>query len=167
MPSGSRIELSRVARESAQPFEVVMAPLYPGLVRRLVLVLGSREDAEDVAQDAYERAYRAWSKFDGRDPRAWLHTIALRLAFNQLERRRVLGRIIARSAAVEWTDDVDPDLLSALNSLEPRTRACLLLNCLDGYSVKEIAAILREPPGTVSSRLSRARATLRVALRTS
>jgi len=46
------------------------------------LVLGVREEAEDVAQDAYERAYRSWDGFDGRDPRAWLYTIGLRLAFN-------------------------------------------------------------------------------------
>ena len=141
-----------------------MAPLYPALVRRLVLVLGVREDAEDIAQEAYERAFRAWAAFDGRDPRAWLYTIALRLAFNQLKRRRRWAAILDRSPHQAWTDHVDPDLWAALNHLEPRARATLLLNALDGYTFAEIGAMLGEPEGTVSSRLSRSRATFRATL---
>ena len=146
-------------------FAITMAPLYSGLVRRLVLVLGVREEAEDVAQDAYERAYRSWDGFDGRDPRAWLYTIGLRLAFNQLKRRHRWAAILVRSTSQAWRDDVDPDLWSALKAMEPRARATLLLNTLDGYTLAEIAAMLGEPEGTVSSRLSRARLTLREALR--
>ena len=146
-------------------FAITMAPLYSGLVRRLVLVLGVREEAEDVAQDAYERAYRSWDGFDGRDPRAWLYTIGLRLAFNQLKRRHRWAAILVRSTSQAWRDDVDPDLWSALKAMEPRARATLLLNTLDGYTLAEIAAMLGEPEGTVSSRLSRARLALREALR--
>lgn len=165
MSGNAGVGRTEVARESAKAFVDVMPPLYPGLVRRLVLVVGDREDAEDLAQDAYERAYRAWPRFDGRDPRAWLYTIALRLAFNHLDRRRRWGRIVSRSAPHEsWTDDSDPDLLSALNSLETRVRACLLLHSVDGYTVGEIAEMLGEPIGTVSSRLSRGRAALKAAL---
>jgi RNA polymerase sigma-70 factor (ECF subfamily) len=164
MSGDATTDQPNVVRLPAKPFADIMSPLYSGLVRRLVLVLGNREDAEDVAQDAYERAYRSWSKFDGRDPRAWLYTIALRLAFNQLERRRNLGRIISRSTRREWTDAVDPDLLSALNSLQPRVRVCILLHSVDGFTVGEIADIFGEPIGTVSSRLSRAKAGLKAAL---
>jgi RNA polymerase sigma-70 factor (ECF subfamily) len=138
--------------------------LYPALVRRLVLVLGVREDAEDIAQEAYERAFRAWDRFDGREPRAWLYTIALRLAFNHLKRRRRWAAVLDRSPRQAWTDQVDPDLWSALGNLDPRARATLLLNTLDGYTLAEIAAMLDEPEGTVSSRLSRARAALRTTL---
>ncbi len=141
-----------------------MAPLYPALVRRLVLVLGVREDAEDIAQEAYERAFRTWHRFDGRDPRAWLYTIALRLAFNQLKRRRRLMAILDRSIHQAWTDTVDPDLWSALEAIDPRSRATLLLNTIDGYTLAEISTMLGEPEGTVSSRLSRARAALRRSL---
>ena len=152
------------AQEAVAAFEVSMAPLYPALVRRLVLVLGVREDAEDIAQEAYERAFRAWAAFDGRDPRAWLYTIALRLAFNQLKRRRRWAAILDRSPRQAWTDQVDPDLWSALRDMDPRARATLLLNALDGYTLAEIAVMLDEPEGTVSSRLSRSRATLRATL---
>jgi RNA polymerase sigma-70 factor (ECF subfamily) len=141
-----------------------MAPLYPALVRRLVVVLGIREDAEDIAQEAYERAFRAWSTFDGRDERAWLYTIALRLAFNQLKRRRRWAAFLDSSPSEAWSDLVDPDLWSALSAIDPRARATLLLNTLDGYTLAEIAAMLAEPEGTVSSRLSRARASLRKSL---
>ena len=61
---------------------------YPGLVQRLTLVLHDAEEAKDVAQETYMRAFRAWERFDGSDVRAWLHTIGLRLAFNHLSRRR-------------------------------------------------------------------------------
>jgi RNA polymerase sigma-70 factor (ECF subfamily) len=152
------------AELAATAFEAAMAPLYPALVRRLVLVLGVREDAEDVAQAAYERAFRAWRAFDGRDPRAWLYTIALRLAFNELKRRRRWAAILDRAPRQAWTDEVDPDLWSALKDMDPRARATLLLNALDGYTLAEIAAMLDEPEGTVSSRLSRSRATLRATL---
>ena len=145
-------------------FAGAMGPLYPGLVRRLVLVLGNREDAEDIAQEAYERAFRSWKTFDGREPRAWLHTIALRLAFNQLTRRRRWGAILDRAPRQVWSDPVDPDLWTALGAIDPRARATLLLNTLDGYTLAEIAAMLAEPEGTVSSRLSRARASLRKSL---
>jgi RNA polymerase sigma-70 factor (ECF subfamily) len=145
-------------------FEAAVAPLYPALVRRLVLVLGVREDAEDIAQEAYERAFRGWKGFDGRDPRAWLYTIALRLAFNQLKRRRRWAAILERSPRAEWIDPIDPDLWSALSNIVPRARATLLLNALDGYTLAEIAVMLGEPEGTVSSRVSRARAVLRAAL---
>jgi RNA polymerase sigma-70 factor, ECF subfamily len=152
------------AELTATAFEAAMAPLYPALVRRLVLVLGVREDAEDVAQAAYERAFRAWRAFDGRDPRAWLYTIALRLAFNELKRRRRWAGILDRAPRQAWNDKVDPDLWSALKDMDPRARATLLLNALDGYTLAEIAAMLDEPEGTVSSRLSRSRATLRATL---
>jgi DNA-directed RNA polymerase specialized sigma24 family protein len=48
--------------------------------------------------------------------------------------------------------------------MDPRARATLLLNALDGYTLAEIAVMLDEPEGTVSSRLSRSRATLRATL---
>jgi DNA-directed RNA polymerase specialized sigma24 family protein len=56
---------------------------------------------------------------------------------------------------------VDPDLWAAIGRLEPRVRACLLANVLDGYTQREIAAMLVVPWGTVASWLSRARASLR------
>ncbi len=152
----------------ADAFEAAARPHYAPLVRRLTLVLGDQHDAEDVAQDAYLRAFRAWDRFDGADVRAWLYTIALRLAFNEVRRRRRwLGILGGRAGATEpapWTDRSDPDLWAALGELDGRTRAALLLNAVDGYTQREIAAMLGVPEGTVASWLSRGRSALRAKL---
>ena len=150
-------------------FEAAVRPHYAPLVRRLVVVLGDEHDAEDVAQDAYLRAFRSWDRFDGSDVRAWLYTIALRLAFNQLRRRRrwlgiLDGGRLRRGEPQPWTDPSDPDLWDALRGLDGRTRAALLLNVLDGYTHREIAAMLEVPEGTVASWISRGRAALRAEL---
>jgi DNA-directed RNA polymerase specialized sigma24 family protein len=54
----------------ADGFTDAVTPHYPGLVRRLTLFLDDRAAAEELAQEAYLRAYRAWDRFDGRDVRA-------------------------------------------------------------------------------------------------
>jgi RNA polymerase sigma-70 factor (ECF subfamily) len=145
----------------ADAFEVAVRPHYANLVRRLVLVLGDERDAEDVAQDAYLRAYRSWGRFDGTEVRAWLYTIALRLAFNHLRGRRRWLAAISRIEPKPWSDPSDPDLWTALHTLDSRTRSALLLNVVDGYTQAEVARILSVPEGTVASWISRGRATLR------
>jgi len=159
----------RAHRTDPAAFEAAVRPHYANLVRRLVVVLGSEADAEDIAQDAYLRAFRSWDRFDGTDVRAWLYTIALRLAFNQLRRHRrwlVAMRHLAdrQAAREEWSDSLDPDLWTALSRLDVRTRSALLLNVVDGYTQREIAAMLGVAEGTVASWLSRGRASLRADL---
>ncbi len=146
-------------------FEPAVAPWYGPLLRRLVLVLGNEHDAEDVAQETYLRACREWHRFDGHDVRAWLYTVGLHLAFDHLRRRRRWSiRLVQRPADGAYHDDIDPDLWAAVARLEPKVRAALLANVLDGYSQREIASMLGVPEGTVASWLSRARASLREAL---
>ncbi len=132
-------------RDDPDAFEAAVRPYYASLVRRLVLVLGSEHDAEDVAQEAYLRAFRSWERFDGTDVRAWLYTIALRLAFNERRRRRRWLGVVARVEPPPWRDGSDPDLAAALGRLDPRTRSALLLNVVDGYTQREIAAMLAVP----------------------
>lgn len=152
------------SRHDPDAFEAAVRPHYAPLMRRLVVVLGDEQDAEDVAQDAYLRAFRSWERFDGADVRAWLYTIALRLAFNQVRRRRRWLGILGRAEPAPWTDRSDPDLWDALRRLDGRTRAALLLNVLDGYTHREIALMLDVPEGTVASWISRGRAVLRTEL---
>jgi RNA polymerase sigma-70 factor, ECF subfamily len=141
-------------------FEEVVAPLFPALHQRLTVVLRDPGEAEDVAQEAYLRAYRSWDRFDGSDARAWLYTIGLRLAFNELRRRRrwVFGH---RSESDVFQPSVDPDLWAAIAALEPRHRAALVLHVVDGYTQSEVGEMLNVPPGTVGSWISRAKARLR------
>jgi RNA polymerase sigma-70 factor, ECF subfamily len=149
------------SRGDHDAFEAAVRPHYANLVRRLVLVLGDERDAEDVAQEAYLKAYRSWERFDGIDVRAWLYTIALRLAFNHLRGRSRWLAAIGRIEPKPWTDPSDPDLWAALRGLDARTRTALLLNVVDGYTQAEIARMLSVPEGTVASWISRGRAILR------
>jgi RNA polymerase sigma-70 factor (ECF subfamily) len=159
--AAARADRAAVARDAQDAFEAAVRPHYANLVRRLVLVLGDPDDAEDVAQDAYLKAYRSWDRFDGVDVRAWLYTIALRLAFNQLRGRRRWLAAIGRIEPRTWADPADPDLSAALGTLDARTRSALLLNLVDGYTQAEIARMLSVPEGTVASWISRGRAALR------
>jgi RNA polymerase sigma-70 factor (ECF subfamily) len=135
---------------------------YSGLVQRLTLVLHDAEEARDVAQEAYLRAFRAWDRFDGADARAWLHTIGLRLAFNALRRRRLwqAWRTSQPTDAL-WVQPEHLDLWHALDRLRPEQRAALLLNVMDGYTQAEIAQILASPEGTVAGWVAGAKAQLR------
>jgi RNA polymerase sigma-70 factor (ECF subfamily) len=151
------------ARSRADDFTQAVEPHYPGLVRRLTAVVGDLNAGEDLAQETYLRAYRAWSRFDGRDVRGWLYTIGLRLAFNELRSRK---RLVALREEDEptWAMRSEPDLWVALAQLEPQQRAALVLSALDGYTHAEIAAMLGVQTGTVSSWLSRSKERLRALL---
>ena len=159
--AAARQDRTAASRDDRDAFETAVRPHYANLVRRLVLVLGDPQDAEDVAQDAYLKAFRSWDQFDGVDVRAWLYTIALRLAFNQLRGRRRLLAALGRIEPRAWSDPSDPDLAAALGTLDVRTRSALLLNVVDGYTQAEIARMLSVPEGTVASWISRGRAILR------
>jgi RNA polymerase sigma-70 factor, ECF subfamily len=145
--------------------EAELVAAYPLLARRLTLVLRDAHEAEDVAQAAFARALEQRHRFRTGDVRAWLYTIALRLAFNELRRRR---RVVALAAVEidepEWAMQSEPDLWTALSELDEHQRGALVLNVLDGYTHAEIAQILGVRPGTVSSWISRGKDRLRVLL---
>jgi RNA polymerase sigma-70 factor (ECF subfamily) len=159
----AQLSAGTIGRDEA--FVTAVAEHYPGLVRRLTAVLDDREAAQDLAQEAYLRAYRAWDRFDGADVRAWLYTIGLRLAFNERRRRIRWGRLLGRSSpAANWVAPADRELHDALTGLRPEHRAALLLTIVDGYTQAEVAAMLEVAPGTVASWVSRAKGRLREAL---
>jgi RNA polymerase sigma-70 factor (ECF subfamily) len=152
-------------RDAAAEFEAAVNQHYAGLVRRLTLVVGDGEAGQELAQETYLRAYRAWDRFDGTDARAWLHTIGLRLAFNERKRRGRFAAIFGRRQETEpWSDPHDPALGEALRGMRAEHRAALLMNAIDGYTQAEIASLMGVPAGTVASWLSRAKAQLREAL---
>jgi RNA polymerase sigma-70 factor, ECF subfamily len=108
-------------------------------------ILQSREDAEDAVQDAYVRAFRAFDRFTGAGPRAWLLAIVRNVAYSALEARKQEGQQI---------------LLDALTRLPPIHRDILVLPEMEGLSYAEISQITGTAIGTVMSRVSRARAEL-------
>ncbi len=147
-------------------FEDAVDLHYPGLVRRLTVVVGGDVEAgRDLAQETYTRAYKAWDRFDGTDVRAWLHTIGLRLAFNERDRRLRWRHLMGGSVkSATWVAPEDRGLHEAMSGLRREHRAALLLTVVDGYTQAEVAAMLEVAPGTVASWVSRAKAQMREAL---
>jgi RNA polymerase sigma-70 factor (ECF subfamily) len=136
------------------------------LVRRLALVSGDAEEASDLAQETFVRALEHWPLPDPVEPGRWLATVGLRLAIDERRRRRRWGFLPIRESDAPWAQTVDPDLWRALQALDRRTRAAIVMTTLDGYTQDEVAGIFGVPRGTVASWISRGRARLRSTLET-
>ena len=145
-------------------------------------------DAEDLVQETYLKAYRAFNTFqEGTNLKAWLYKILTNTFINSYRSRkrrpeqselddvedlylyRRLGGLEAaaagRSAEEEVLDKVtDAEVKDALESLPEQFRLAVLLADVEGFSYKEIAGILDVPIGTVMSRLHRGRKALQKAL---
>jgi len=133
--------------------------------RAAYAITGRRELADDVAQDAFERAFAALSRFDERRPFApWLHRIVANRCLDLLRAERRL----AGDAELERLEARDPgggdtELLEAVAGLSLQRRVVVVLRYGLGYPPAAIASILDLPVGTVHSRLARALDDLRVA----
>jgi RNA polymerase sigma-70 factor (ECF subfamily) len=142
-------------------------------------LMRNEQDAHDVAQEAYLRAFRFFPGFRGGDPRAWLLKIVRNTCYTWLHVNRPL-----RDAAefdenlfrpdswapnpeeVVLQKDSDTLVRKALEKLPPNFREVIILRELEGMSYREIADITGMPAGTVMSSLSRARCRLRQVLTT-
>jgi RNA polymerase sigma-70 factor, ECF subfamily len=145
-------------------FASFYAATYRRLVVQLLGVTGNLHDAEDVVQEAMARAAVRWRRVSGYAmPEAWVRRVAFNLAVSASRRSR---RFVAALARIGPPPDVpglaadDLDLIAALGRLPHRYREVLVLHYLADLPVQEIAAELRVPVGTVSSRLARGRAAL-------
>ncbi len=146
----------------------------------------SGEEAEDLVQETYLRAFRSWDQFErGTNCRSWLFTICRNTHLHERERASsryemtetdVTGAgdaarslVNQRALAAQSPDDffkqiVDDRLLEAIDSLAEAYRETLILSDLADLNYAEISEVLDIPVGTVKSRLFRARRQLRDAL---
>jgi RNA polymerase sigma-70 factor, ECF subfamily len=128
------------------------------------------EDAEDVVQEAYLRAFQYSAGFRGGDVRAWLLTIVRNTSYRWLRKTRAYEPVVQFDEEVHTSGirtsnpeelllrNADKRLVEkALSELPVRFREILVLRELEGLSYKEIADIMGVPVGTVMSTLSRAR----------
>lgn len=134
------------------------------------------QNAQDLVQEAYLRALKAFTGFRGGDARAWLLTIVRNTFYTGLQRNRSNAWTTfddeTYSASSEASNPeamlaqrVDAELLKdALEDLPSQFREVMVLRELEGMSYKEIATISGVPIGTVMSRLARARQRLQHAL---
>jgi RNA polymerase sigma-70 factor (ECF subfamily) len=148
-------------------------------------IVRSREEAEDVVQDAYLRAFRAFADRRSDAVNPWLLAIVRNTAYRSMQNRRRGTNVILLSEDLKGKDREDlgdmassdpsaeillikagerQQLLSALGELSVDYREVMVLRELEGMSYNEIAQAIEAPIGTVMSRLSRARAELREAL---
>ena len=142
---------------------------YSRLVGVVSVAAGGRAEAEECVQESFIRLLREWpavSQFDS--PEAWTRKVAFRLLSNRRRKARngvkALLRMGPPSSAPAPTGDA-LDVQRALASLPLGQRQVVVLHYLLRLEVAEIAAELDIAPGTVKSRLSRARATLNPLLR--
>ena len=130
-------------------------------------VLRRREDAEDVAQEAFTRAYRRFAALRDRQQfRAWIVRVTWRLAIDRWrgDRRRTLRE---QTAAAERRESTVEDaaagaersalLWKAVDALPEKLRIVVVLSALEGHDVRDVARLLDIPEGTVKSRLFLAR----------
>jgi RNA polymerase sigma-70 factor (ECF subfamily) len=148
----------------AHDLEAAFRVHMPWLRRRLTLLVGDPEEAADLAQEAFARAVEKWPIGSHDDVARWLATVGIRLAIDEMRRRRRWGFLQLHETDAAWAMDTDPDLWRAISKLEPAVRAALLLTVIDGYTQEEAAESLGVARGTVSSWLSRARDRLRPAI---
>jgi RNA polymerase sigma-70 factor (ECF subfamily) len=168
----------------AEEAMVHMSSLYTAALR----MTRNPADAEDLVQETYLKAYRAYGTFkEGTNLKAWLYKILTNTFINSYRSKkrrpeqtelddvedlylyRRLGGLEAvtagRSAEEEVMDHfTESDVKEAVESLPEQFRMAVLLADVEGFSYKEIAEILDIPIGTVMSRLHRGRRALQKAL---
>jgi RNA polymerase sigma-70 factor, ECF subfamily len=127
--------------------------------RAAYVLSGRRELADDVAQDAFERAFAALGRFDERRPFGpWLHRIVINRCLDLLRTERRMVASDVELGRIEWHDVAsgDRDLLEAIADLSLQRRVVVVLRYGLGYTPTAIAELLDVPVGTVNSRLARA-----------
>lgn len=158
-------------------FEEALLPHLDAAYNLSRWIMGNDQDAEDMVQESYLRAYKYFNGYQGGNSRAWLLAIVRNTCYTRLRQNR------PQELSVDLDDEIsgdesemlnpetlvqqslDHDLVhSALGELAVEFRELLVLRELEGLSYKEIAHITGVPIGTVMSRLARGRQQLKASL---
>jgi RNA polymerase sigma-70 factor (ECF subfamily) len=179
--------MSEPAREAANPhdldqrFEAEVMPMLPSMYSGALRLTRNPTDAEDLVQETFLRAYRGFAGFEpGTNLKAWLYRILMNTFINTYRKKQREPQTISEDEVEDWylyskmvdggaepsaeTSVIealpDEDVQAALQSLPEQFRTAVLLADVEGFSYKEIAAIMDVPIGTVMSRLHRGRKAL-------
>ena len=131
-------------------FESFCKEHFVSVARTAYLITGDAEEAEDLAQEGFVRAYDRWARVSQMDrPDAWVHRVVTNLAISSWRHRRVRSQF--RVAIEEIPEPVAPDLLlaRALRTLSPAQRAAVVLRYYLDWSATETAEALGKNASTV------------------
>jgi RNA polymerase sigma-70 factor, ECF subfamily len=167
--------MAETATDIDREFEARLADSSSMAIRVAFSVLRNQADAEDVAQEVFAKAHRAFHQLRDRDRfRSWLVRTTWRTALDHLRstRRRMIRDLTAvpqtsgptvEDAAID--DERRGQVWRAVDRLPRRLRLVIVLSAIEGHSVKDVAALLGVAEGTVKSRLFNARKKLQEMLR--
>jgi len=155
-------------------FEALMLPHIDAAHNLARWLLRNEQDAQDVVQEAYLRAFKSFAGFHGSNGRAWLLTIVRNTSYTLLKKNHAVDltttfdeeihgsgeESVSPATILEHSEDAEL-IKEAMDELPAEFREILVLRHLEGLSYKEIADIAQIPQGTVMSRLARARAKLK------
>jgi RNA polymerase sigma-70 factor (ECF subfamily) len=158
-------------------FEAVILPHLDAAHNLARWLLRNEQDAQDVVQEAYLRAFKSFNGFHGSNGRAWLLTIVRNTSYTLLKKNRAVDltttfdeeihasghESVSPVTILEHSEDAEL-IREAMDELPAEFREILALRHQEGLSYKEIADVAQIPPGTVMSRLARARAKLKECL---
>jgi RNA polymerase sigma-70 factor (ECF subfamily) len=164
--------------DHAQPaeltsFEEALLPHLDAAHNLARWLLRNEHDAQDVVQEAYLRAFKSFGGFHGSNGRAWLLTIVRNTCYTLLKKNQAVDfttfdeeihatgyESVSPATILEHSENAEL-IREAMDELPAEFREILALRHQEGLSYKEIADIAQIPPGTVMSRLARARGKLR------
>jgi RNA polymerase sigma-70 factor (ECF subfamily) len=142
-------------------FEPWYRELHPKLVAWLVVAASDVELAQDVAAEAFTRAYSSWARVAALEsPDGWVWTVAYNVLRRHFRRRALESRILHRAVGPEASPApgvVSEDVWDAVRSLPLRQRTAIALRYVLDLPQAQIAAVMGVAPGTVSATLVAAR----------
>ncbi|GMQ99008.1 MAG: sigma-70 family RNA polymerase sigma factor [Acidimicrobiia bacterium] len=161
LPEQTDIQRSLI-RDLDEGFSSLVKVYQPGIYSGAVRLTGHMQDAQDIAQDTFVRAYRALDRYDERQIstlqfRPWLWTIALNLCRNKATRTKQLSPL----PSDDTVGFIDPEPFDVdvwrtrLDRLTQTQRTAVVLRFIVGLPVKEVAAVTGKPQGTVKADVSR------------
>lgn len=156
--------LQRCAQGDERAVRWILQKYRERVVRLAAQVMRNSRDAEDVAQEAFVKAFRQLGQFRGEVSfYAWLYRIVINLCLDRMRRKstKLETSLDTETLSAMSAPRVDTDermvIEQIINSLSPPIRAALVLREIEGLEYSEIAEVLNIPVGTVRSRLSAAR----------
>lgn len=137
------------------------------VLRAVVLVVGSQEEARDCVQEAYIRAAARWKSLQRDSAEAWVRRVALNLAIDGHRRHRVRQRWLQTAEppdVIAPPDGLVIDVIAAVRALPRAQQQVVVLHYLLDMSVRDVALELGRPENTIKTQLQRARTRLTVLL---